>query len=273
MHEKYEVFSFSEEVNERLYFLREQREQIEKMWGTFPAGNLLVAPGKTENSFRYYNRKSPQDKMGEYIGKDAEKLKKELAMKKYCSVAHKKITNEIKQLEKIQGMNLADSLVETYTNLSIGVRKLIDVKVVDDETFIKMWTSIPYEGLGFSEDDDTEYYSELNERMRSKSEVLIANHLHHSGIYYKYECPVIRKNGEKLYPDFTILDVKRRRVVYWEHLGRMGDMSYISKNIWKLDEYRKIGIYPGINLYFTFESDIFPMGTNDPIKVIDAIQS
>lgn len=91
------------------------------------------------------------------------------------------------------------------------------------------------------------------------------------GIPYKYECPITIRNGENLYPDFTILDVKRRRVVYWEHLGRMGDMSYVSRNIWKLDEYKKVGVLLGINLFVTFESGTSPLGTNEILRVINEI--
>ena len=126
-----------------------------------------------------------------------------------------------------------------------GIRKLINPIAVDDETYIRIWQNNPYEGLGFSNNDNTEHFTNKGERMWSKSEVAIGNLLLLNEIPYKYECPVIRKNGEKLYPDFTILDVIRRRVIYWEHLG--------------------------INLYITFESSAAPMGTNEPLKIINEI--
>ena len=64
----------------------------------------------------------------------------------------------------------------------------------------------------------------------------------------------------------------RRRTVFWEHFGRMGDLTYVSKNIWKLEEYKKVGIYIGINLFITFESNSSPMGTNEPVQIIKHIQ-
>lgn len=271
MTKNYKIFDIMEDVNDRLLFLNEQRERLEELLVNLPDGKLLVAPGKSDDSFRYYLRSTPQDKMGVYLHKEDSELKSQLAFKKYATAAVKNISEEIDKLEKVQKLELKDSLIGTYEDLNQGVKQLINPIVVDDETYIKMWKSIPYEGLSFSPDDKTEYYSNLNERMRSKSEVSIANMLLELGIPYKYECPIIRKNGENFYPDFTILDIKRRRIIYLEHLGRMGDSSYIMKNIWKLDEYKKMGIYLGVNLFITFESDISPMGTKEPLKVIKAM--
>lgn len=271
MREEYKKFNIAEEVNDRLIYLGKQRESLEGVLVKLPEGNLLVAPGKTENSFRYYNRKSPRDKMGEYLGKEDSKLKSLLAQRKYVVTMLKNITNEMNKLEKIQKMHLNDSIIDTYADMNCGVRNLISPIAVDDETYISMWQNIPYEGLGFSDNDTTEFFSNKKERMRSKSEVAIANMLLLNNIPYKYECPIIRGNGEKLYPDFTVLDVIRRRIVYWEHLGRMGDLSYVSKNLWKLEEYKKIGIYLGTNLFITYESNISPMGTNEPMQIIKQI--
>ena len=63
------------------------------------------------------------------------------------------------------------------------------------------------------------------------------------------------KNGRKKYPDFTLLDVKKRRLIFHEHLGMIDDDDYRRRNLRKLDEYRKNGIYPGKNLIITYEGD------------------
>lgn len=271
MTKNYKVFDIMSDVNDRLMYLKSQREALEKVIAKLPEGSLLVAPGSTGNSFRYYLRRSSKDKMGEYLKKNDEKIKEQLADKKYVALALKNISKEIDKLEKILRLNPVDSIIETYKDMNPGVKKLINPIAVDDETYIKMWKDISYEGLGFSPDDKTEYYSNLGERMRSKSEITIANMLLKHGIPYKYECPFIVSNGKKLYPDFTILDVKRRRIIYWEHLGRMGDISYVAKNLWKIDEYKKHGLYLGINLFISFESEVSPMGTREPLRIINEI--
>lgn len=67
---------------------------------------------------------------------------------------------------------------------------------------------------------------EKGERVRSKSEVIIADMLNRKGISYRYEYPVYLKNVGQIYPDFTVLDAIRRREIYWEHLGMMDDPDY-----------------------------------------------
>lgn len=74
-----------------------------------------------------------------------------------------------------------------------------------DAYFAKSWLDEGFRGLGFDERDTTEFFSEKGERMRSKSEVLIANALYKRGIPYKYECPVLLPSGIMKYPDFTVL--------------------------------------------------------------------
>lgn len=271
MEEKYEMFSITKEVDDRLLYLSRQKQNMETMLAKLPEGKLLVAPGKTENSFRYYNRKSSKDIMGEYLSKKDGKLKEQLAQRKYIETILKNISDEINKLKKIKKMRLKDSITDTYLVMNPGVKRLINPIAVDDETYIKMWESIPYEGLGFSDDDTTEFFSYKGERMRSKSELAIADLLLQNNIPYKYECPIFRRNGEKLYPDFTILDVSKRRNIYWEHLGKMGDMAYVSKNLWKLEEYKKVGIYLGVNLFVTTESLATPLGTNEPMYIIREI--
>ena len=66
-----------------------------------------------------------------------------------------------------------------------------------------------YQGKGFGEEDNTEYYTYKGERVRSKSEMIIANELFRNNIPYKYELPIELENWNKkvtIYPDFTVLN-------------------------------------------------------------------
>ena len=265
-------FDILDTVEKRLSYLYDLRDEMEKRYSKFPEGNLHVAPGKSPESFRYYLRESPHDKLGKYLDKSKTLEKQQFATKKYLEKLLKNIQSEITKLEKVQSLNISDSIIDTYLNLNPGVKILIDPVNIDDKLFCDIWKRTPYNGLSFDEKDTSAFYSEKGERMRSKSEVLIANALNRAGLEYKYECPVSRKNGENLYPDFTILDEKRRRIVYWEHLGKMGDTSYVMRNIWKLDEYKHMGIYLGINLYVTYENGTNALGTDDISRTIANIQ-
>ena len=52
-----------------------------------------------------------------------------------------------------------------------------------------------------------------------------------------------------------------RKEVYLEHFGRMDDIDYVEKTMLKLYSYSRSGIYPGINLFFTFETGRRPLST------------
>ena len=90
--------------------------------------------------------------------------------------------------------------------------------------------------------------------MRSKSEVIIADLLGREKIPYRYEYPVKIKGWGKVYPDFTVLNVKKRKEMYWEHFGMMDDPEYVEKAVQKIEMYQKNGIYPGEHLIITYET-------------------
>ena len=79
--------------------------------------------------------------------------------------------------------------------------------------------------------------------------------LYELGIPYRYEAELCLRNGKVKYPDFTLLNVQTREIVYHEHLGLMDDDQYRRANLIKLDEYRRNGIYLGKNLIITYEAE------------------
>lgn len=93
------------------------------------------------------------------------------------------------------------------------------------EEFVRRWEEFQYKGKGF-EEDDPEFYSDKGERVRSKSKVIIADLLNREGIPYRYECPIYLKGLGLRYPDFTTLNIRKRKEIYWEHFGRMDDPLY-----------------------------------------------
>lgn len=162
-----------------------------------------------------------------------------------------------------------DSVISAFLKQNNGIRKYIKPFIKDDETFVNEWINEKYTGLGFDPNDKTEYYTDKNERVRSKSEIWIANELNRNGIPYKYECPIILNNGACYAPDFTILNVRQRKVKYWEHLGKMDSYSYIQRTISKLDDYKRAGLYIGDNLIITFEAGDIPIGKSEIIEMIE----
>ena len=95
--------------------------------------------------------------------------------------------------------------------------------------------------------------------MRSKSEKMLADKLFAMGIPYRYEYPVQLKGYGTVYPDFTLLNVRKRKEFYLEHFGIMDDPEYSEKAIKKLEDYAKNKIYIGKNLLVTFETRHKPL--------------
>ena len=92
------------------------------------------------------------------------------------------------------------------------------------------------------------------ERVRSKSEVLIADTLKRFGIPYRYEYPLRLKNGITVHPDFLCLNVRTRQEFYWEHFGMMTTPDYAQKAIHKLQQYSDNHLLPAIKLIITMET-------------------
>ena len=88
------------------------------------------------------------------------------------------------------------------------------------------------------------------------------------GVPYRYEAPLKLKNGKIRYPDFTILDIKNRKIYYHEHFGLMDDIEYVETNLIKLEEYKRSGIYPGKNLIITYEAEGCFLNIKDVRKMV-----
>ena len=144
------------------------------------------------------------------------------------------MNNAVKVLEE-QYMLLRDfyirydenALLKLTSNLHPSRRKLIDPLVLSDEEYVNRWIGMPYEKKPF-EEGLAMIYTNRGERVRSKSEKIIADQLLKEGIPYRYECP-IQLGQTIIYPDFTVLNKKTHKEFYLEHFGMMDDQNYCNK--------------------------------------------
>lgn len=129
-------------------------------------------------------------------------------------------------------------------------QQLITPVSMTNEQYAHIWSSISYSSKSFSNNSPV-FITSRNLRVRSKSELLIAEALYRNNIPFRYEFPV--KIGRYYaYPDFYCLNIHNRQELIWEHLGKMDDMEYIRKNVLKLQDYAKSGIV-GKKLILSFE--------------------
>ncbi|CVK20104.1 RecQ family ATP-dependent DNA helicase [Sporomusa sphaeroides] len=110
------------------------------------------------------------------------------------------------------------------------------------------------------------YSTVKGDRVRSKSEVIIANLLAKNSIAYEYEKKLEYEKGKWIEPDFTIT-LPDGRDLYWEHLGMLGVESYDKRWLEKQDIYDKF--YKG-KLIVTYEGATI---TNSTLDIIDKISS
>ena len=111
--------------------------------------------------------------------------------------------------------------------------------------------------------------------VRFKSEAMIGTALEHADLLYICE-PELMLGHHRVYPDFAVFLPTIRRIVYWEHLGIIDDPQYIMRNMQKLDEYARNGIYLGINLIITWETRGTPLTSkdiNDKIQMLFTIDN
>ncbi len=80
---------------------------------------------------------------------------------------------------------------------------------------------------------------------------------------FQYEARLELFDGYSIYPDFVVLNVRKRKTIYWEHLGLISDPEYARKNYLKIQMYEKGGFEIGDNLIITMESDIYKFDVRD----------
>lgn len=242
-------------LSKRLEILVKNTEQIKQRINKYPRGYLKI---NIEKGGFYYYIVDKENGKRKYISKEDISQASLLSQRDYEHDYLKMAEKEINEINKLLSKNCLEKTKYCYSNLHAGRKCLVKPFEISDEEFINRWMSIPYTPKVFNESDVTKYYTEKGERVRSKSEVIIANMLNALNIPYKYECPL--KLGDiTIYPDFTILDVDERREKYLEHFGMMGDSDYVSNAMLKIATFEQNNIFLGERLICSFESTRKPL--------------
>ncbi len=194
---------------------------------------------------------------------DVQKLER-LAQKSYDLKVISLAEKEILAWETLLSLLPDDTIVDVVEQLAPARQKFIAPIVETDESYRKRWEAVTYEP-GWFRDGAPVYITDRGERVRSKSELLIANLLYKLGIPYRYEYPVtiVVDGREKTWrPDFMILDVKNRKEYFLEHFGMMDDASdsnYSLNALQKMQIYEENGMYEGKNMIYSFETSFAPV--------------
>lgn len=242
-----------EALERKEYELQQLLSKLQQEMSVAPEGTLRITQtSKKKKTYQFYHCAEDTARMGRYIRKSNLTLACQLAQKMYDEVLFGRAQS---QLEAVQTLKIGYDSIELqrlYEELSEQKQALIKPWVLNDQQYVEQWLADEYPPMLF-EPGTPEFYTGKGERVRSKSEVMIADRLIALGVPYKYEKP-LHLDGGTVRPDFTALNVRTREELYWEHLGKMGDEDYSENAVRKINRYVREGIMPGRNLILTYET-------------------
>lgn len=272
------------DLENRLTQLKQVLAVTQKHLANTPQGHLRVSQ-KGHNP-EFYQITEPGDTHGTYIPRAKLPLARRLAQKDYDTRLIKQLIQEIRALQKYlaqtkggnnckasgdsagRGSSTDSALTAIYTKLCPARQSLVTPITLTDAQYAAQWQAVSWTGLPFTPDSD-DYITARGERVRSKSEVIIADTLARHGIPYRYEYPLELKNGHIIHPDFLCLNVRTRAEFYWEHFGLMDDPDYLERTLGKLKDFAENKILPGKNLLFTMESTACKLSTRQIENLIN----
>ena len=241
-------------ISNQLLILNELIVQASRSLKKAPEGTLVIHQKSNRDQYYWCTGTGRS-----YIPKKDIALAQKLAQKSYDK-AFLQLASLIRDdLECLQQQHCERSasfmyqpLAKVYSELPQGRQTLIHPYVLPDTLYIQEWLSEPYEGLPFT-DQDPMIFTDRGERVRSKSEKILADRFNALGIPYRYEYPLYLSAIGTIHPDFTLLDLAERRIIYLEHFGLIQDPAYSFQAMNKIDCYSADGYYQGDQLLCTFE--------------------
>ena len=293
-------------LRERIAELSDVEAALSKRLSRAPAGVLNVSPHR--GGFQYFRVTEKTGRKGEYIPEGKKSLASALAQRDYDG----KMLNELQKLrttlEKCVAkydVSIAENL---YAQLHPARRSLVTPLVSPDEDFVEHWSAMAYAGRDFDADGPV-LMTARGERVRSKSEIIIADALFRRGIPYRYEyphkllhadmCDAGKMHGTRdrtgkvrerriaggtcgelrardrsyvvVYPDFTCLNVRTRKEFIWEHFGMIDVPEYCQNMASKMELYLVNGFCLGKNFVMTTETHDRPLNSMMVEKMLEQL--
>ena len=243
----------------RKSFLEKVIRHADRFLEHAPFGTLRIS--KCNGTPQFYHRMNKDDTTGKYLRKKDLSVARQLAQKDYEKRIRQKALQELRIVDMLLAKLPEQPVEMVYKEMSPERQDLVVPVVETDAMFVERWLSYEYVPKAISK-ETPDLVTDRGERVRSKSELIIANMLASCNIPYRYECPLTLKKWGTIYPDFTVLNVRLRKQFYWEHMGRMDDPDYAEKAVRKLKEYVLEGYFPDNSLILTYETSKTPLSTN-----------
>lgn len=250
-------------LRDRCDLIEETIKNIEKRLKSLPAGwiNIRYQNGK---AFYYHAKYKSKDR---FLTKADAVLIRQLLQKRYLKEVLKIAKNELAALSKMLSLYPEELPEELYEKLPEELRTGVEPVILGNEQDAREWMSEPYVGKPFKEDAPV-YMTIRGERVRSKSEVMIADRMFFRGVPYKYECPIMIE-GQVIHPDFSMKRRSDNKIIYHEHCGKMSDPEYVNDLVERINLYNQAGIMQGDRLTFSFETADKPLDNRVIDRLID----
>lgn len=193
-----------------------------------------------------------------YISKKHQDLTIALARKKYFQARLLDLQQEYAALSAfLRHYKSSEKRSDQMLRNCPELYDLLKDELTDLDEGLRRWRTEPYPRKKGHEEALIHETAE-GTKVRSKSEVMIANELYYAGIPYRYECQHLI-NGISYYPDFTIRNKRTGQMFIWEHFGLSTNRSYMAETVNKLANYADAGLVHGKNFIMTYESDKMPL--------------
>ncbi|MCQ2982128.1 MAG: hypothetical protein MJ178_05190 [Treponemataceae bacterium] len=249
----------------------------EQLKGLTVAGHLRA--NNTPDGPKYFHVTRIGDTKGRYLRVASSPADRKLAE----SLAHRDYLKQIYRLSRQWDRAITrflhdapDILIKDISADNPARRALVQPIAFEmtDEEYIRNWLSKPAGNLPFHAGAPV-IYTDQGQRVRSKSEKIIADKLNQLHIPYRYEVPLRLKDRQGrsiiIHPDFTILNVATRQEMYFEHFGLMNDEKYRTTAFEKLAAYQRSGYYPGHRLLCTFEGTDAPLDSRSLEQMLKSV--
>jgi len=202
-----------------------------------------------------------EDEKRKYIKKNEIKSHSKYIQRDYESAVNKKLIelrNNLSQIIRLGNQTDINSIKSIYANLPAAKREIVIPIIEPDYAYIQSWKE-EHPGYQNPFPEDGNVYTQKGEIVRSKSEKIIADLFDKYNIPYVYEPRLELNNLHTVYPDFAILNVRKKKTIYWEHLGLIDINEYAIKNLQKISEYENAGFELGDTLIITTETGLNPL--------------
>ena len=267
------------QIEKRLAELQNLLFTKKKSYEKAPQGRIRIS--QNGGHPEYYLVTERGSLRGKYLPHSQKTLARQLAQKDYDARLIKLLQKEISALQNYMKQTCnGRAIPELYDSLCPARRSLITPAILTNEQYAARWLDVSWTGRPFA--SDAPYIcTARGERVRPKSEVIIADTLFRHNIPYRYEFPITLKRSNSadirrdfgssitLYPDFLCLNTRTRTEFYWEHFGLMDSTEYSNNAAGKLRLYTENGILAGRNLIITMETQTEPPSIKALEKLIE----